>query len=315
MQARWRDPSGAEATSPGIPYAQGWGEILQADRRWRCRICTDHTGAFADISVGDPWHQAPVGEAEAGRSLIVARTPRGLRLIREAIAAGVLEATPEGRDAIAGPSRTWSRRRGGLGPQAGHADRRTAGARRPGAAPLRRLGRAAPAGETVVRRRHAAPHLAGAAVAGRPGAGMTLAEAMSRGQTNNLHALRLALAAAVVVSHAWPLAHGAGTDEPLEALTGHSLGGWAVGLFFFLSGLLIAGSAERQTGRGFWAARARRLLPGLAVALLVTLGLAVARGATPREPRRWPTLRAGSRWSRSSTRSPAPLPMPRCRAS
>ncbi len=101
MQARWRDQSGAEATSPGIPYAQGWGEILQADRRWRCRICTDHTGAFADISVGDPWHQAPVGEAVAGRSLIIARTPRGLRLIREAIAAGVLEATPEGRDAIA----------------------------------------------------------------------------------------------------------------------------------------------------------------------------------------------------------------------
>ncbi len=110
---------------------------------------------------------------------------------------------------------------------------------------------------------------------------MMLAEGMSRGQVNNLHALRLALAMAVVVSHAWPLAHGAGTDEPLEALTGHTLGGWAVGLFFFLSGLLIAGSAERQTGRGFWAARARRLLPGLAVALVVTLGLAVATGGHP----------------------------------
>jgi peptidoglycan/LPS O-acetylase OafA/YrhL len=110
---------------------------------------------------------------------------------------------------------------------------------------------------------------------------MTLADAMTRGQANNLHALRLALAMAVVVSHAWPLAHGAGTPEPLERLTGHSLGGWAVGLFFFLSGLLIAGSAERQTGPGFWAARARRLLPGLAVALGVTLGLAMATGGHP----------------------------------
>ena len=110
---------------------------------------------------------------------------------------------------------------------------------------------------------------------------MTLAKAMTRGQPNNLHAVRLALAVAVVVSHAWPLAHGAGTPEPLESLTGHSLGGWAVGLFFFLSGLLIAGSAERQTGPGFWVARARRLLPGLAVALLVTLGLAVATGGHP----------------------------------
>ena len=110
---------------------------------------------------------------------------------------------------------------------------------------------------------------------------MTLADALSRGQQNNLHALRLALAVAVVVSHAWPLAHGAGTPEPLEALTGRSLGGWAVGLFFFLSGLLIAGSAERQKAAGFWTARARRLLPGLAVALAVTLALAVATGGNP----------------------------------
>lgn len=110
---------------------------------------------------------------------------------------------------------------------------------------------------------------------------MTLADAMARGRDNNLHALRLSLAVAVVVSHAWPLALGAGAAEPLEALTGRSLGGWAVVLFFFLSGLLIAGSAERQTTRVFWAARARRLLPGLAVALGVTLALAWATGARP----------------------------------
>ncbi|WP_168733044.1 acyltransferase family protein [Aliigemmobacter aestuarii] len=110
---------------------------------------------------------------------------------------------------------------------------------------------------------------------------MKLADAMTRGRANNLHALRLVLAVAVVVSHAWPLALGAGTLEPLERLTGRSLGGVAVGLFFFLSGLLIAGSAERQTTAGFWAARARRLLPGLAVALVVTLALAVATGGRP----------------------------------
>lgn len=101
MQARWRADDGGETTSIGLPYAQGWGQILQAERRWRCRICTDHTGAFADIAVGDPWHEAPQGEAEAGRSLIVARTPRGRALIEAAIAAGVLIAIPEPRDAIA----------------------------------------------------------------------------------------------------------------------------------------------------------------------------------------------------------------------
>ena len=108
---------------------------------------------------------------------------------------------------------------------------------------------------------------------------MTLDTAMAPGRANNLHALRLMLAAAVVVSHAWPLALGAGTAEPMEALTGHSLGGWAVGLFFFLSGLLIAGSAELSSPARFWSARARRILPGLAVALLVTLALAALSGA------------------------------------
>lgn len=109
--------------------------------------------------------------------------------------------------------------------------------------------------------------------------GRMLGPAFAPGQANNLHAVRLGLAAAVIVSHAWPLAYGAGSSQPLVALTGHSLGGWAVGLFFFLSGLLIAGSAERSTATAFWAARARRILPGLAVALLVTLALAALSGA------------------------------------
>jgi peptidoglycan/LPS O-acetylase OafA/YrhL len=91
--------------------------------------------------------------------------------------------------------------------------------------------------------------------------------------------LRLLLAAAVIISHAWPLAYGPATVEPLKALTGHSLGGWAVVGFFFLSGLLIAPSAERSTAARFWLARARRILPGLAVALGVTLALAALSGA------------------------------------
>lgn len=108
---------------------------------------------------------------------------------------------------------------------------------------------------------------------------MTLSDAMARGRCNNLNALRMGLAVAVVVSHAWPMAYGPATPEPLEALTGHSLGGWAVAGFFFLSGLLIAGSAERHGTRAFWTARARRILPGLGVALLVTLALAALSGA------------------------------------
>lgn len=100
MQARYRAADGVERVSEGIPYATGWGQILQAERRWRCRICTDHTGAFADISVGDPWHNPPAGEEAKGRSLIIARTAQGLALIKAALAAGVLVATPQPLDVI-----------------------------------------------------------------------------------------------------------------------------------------------------------------------------------------------------------------------
>lgn len=101
MQAVWQDADGDEHTSQGMSYAAGWGGILQASRRWRCRVCADHTGAFADISVGDPWHAPPKGNTDAGRSLIVARTPRGRAFVEAAIKAGVIEAQARPRDVIA----------------------------------------------------------------------------------------------------------------------------------------------------------------------------------------------------------------------
>ncbi len=101
MQATWREADGTTGKSIGIPYDEGWGEILQAGRRWRCRICDDHMGAFADISVGDPWHNPPEGDLDHGRSLIVARTLKGLELIERAIEAGVVVAEPRDRNVIA----------------------------------------------------------------------------------------------------------------------------------------------------------------------------------------------------------------------
>jgi coenzyme F420 hydrogenase subunit beta len=101
MRAEWTDAEGTTHVSDGIPYAEGWGRILQSERRWRCRVCADHTGAFADISVGDPWHAPPEGDTDAGRSLIVARTPRGRAFVEAAIAAGVLVAEARPRDVIA----------------------------------------------------------------------------------------------------------------------------------------------------------------------------------------------------------------------
>jgi peptidoglycan/LPS O-acetylase OafA/YrhL len=93
---------------------------------------------------------------------------------------------------------------------------------------------------------------------------------LSAGRANNLNLIRMLAALAVLVSHAWPIARGPGTPEPLEAATGHSLGALAVFVFFAVSGFLIPASFARSGSvRAFLIARALRLMPGLAVALLL----------------------------------------------
>jgi coenzyme F420 hydrogenase subunit beta len=77
-------------------YEESW-RLLQAFRQWRCYVCADHTGEFADIAVGDPWYRE-IPPDEPGRSLVLVRTPRGKRLFDAAVAAGYLtveRATPD----------------------------------------------------------------------------------------------------------------------------------------------------------------------------------------------------------------------------
>lgn len=79
---------------------------------------------------------------------------------------------------------------------------------------------------------------------------------------------RIVLALIVVVSHSFPLG-GFGLD-PWEKATGtDNLGHMAVCGFFLLSGWLVASSAARSSTRSYLAKRARRLLPGFWMALVV----------------------------------------------
>ncbi|TWT56737.1 coenzyme F420-reducing hydrogenase subunit beta [Thalassoglobus neptunius] len=80
-----------EGREEKMTYDQSWGDILTRHVQWRCRVCIDHTGEFADIAIGDPWYRTPK-EGEQGDSLIVARTEAGEKFIREAIEAGYLRA-------------------------------------------------------------------------------------------------------------------------------------------------------------------------------------------------------------------------------
>lgn len=99
---------------------------------------------------------------------------------------------------------------------------------------------------------------------------MTRLGSVATGRDNNLNLIRMLAAFAVLVSHAWPLDLGSGTPEPLKAFVGQSLGTLAVYVFFVISGFLITASFQRTHSRSrFVLARVLRLLPGLAVSLLI----------------------------------------------
>ena len=88
---------------------------------------------------------------------------------------------------------------------------------------------------------------------------------------NSFAVLRLALAIAVLVSHSYWFTTGTNISEPLKAISGFSLGEHAVQVFFFLSGLLVAHSLERNGSlTNFAAGRALRIFPGLVACVLST---------------------------------------------
>ena len=76
-----------------MTYAESWGDILQKFRPWRCYVCADHTGEFADLAVGDPWYRE-IPKDEPGRSLILVRTEKGREFLAAAREAGVLQIEP-----------------------------------------------------------------------------------------------------------------------------------------------------------------------------------------------------------------------------
>ncbi|MET0742715.1 MAG: acyltransferase family protein, partial [Microvirga sp.] len=93
---------------------------------------------------------------------------------------------------------------------------------------------------------------------------------------NNFTLMRLLLALAVVVSHAFSVASGTLTDEPLLVSTGFTLGEHAVNGFFAISGFLVTMSYDRRGWRDYVIARTLRIAPGLVVA---TLGVGIGLGA------------------------------------
>lgn len=85
-------PGKAKAVSHGgrvaeMDYATSWGEILNRHLQFRCKICPDGTGEFADIVCADAWYGQngyPSFEERDGRSLVLTRSARGEHLLMEA---------------------------------------------------------------------------------------------------------------------------------------------------------------------------------------------------------------------------------------
>ena len=93
-------------------YAEAWG-FLQKYRPFRCHLCPDGTSEFADLSCGDPWYRE-IAEGEAGRSLLLVRTETGRRMVRAAVAAGVLSLEAVSPDVLLMSQRELQRKRGAI---------------------------------------------------------------------------------------------------------------------------------------------------------------------------------------------------------
>jgi coenzyme F420 hydrogenase subunit beta len=80
-----------------MDYATSWGSVLNKHLQFRCKVCADGTGEFADIVGGDAWYGPngfPDFEERPGRSLVIARTARGQALLDEMLAAKAVNLTP-----------------------------------------------------------------------------------------------------------------------------------------------------------------------------------------------------------------------------
>jgi coenzyme F420 hydrogenase subunit beta len=75
-----------------LTYKESWGALAKYPRAFRCQLCPDGLGEFADISCGDAWHRYKEN-GDPGRSLILVRSARGEEIVRKAAEAGYIEIT------------------------------------------------------------------------------------------------------------------------------------------------------------------------------------------------------------------------------
>lgn len=77
-----------------MSYEESWGNILSHYVQWRCKLCPDGTGEFADVTCADAWHLTSDGKPDfseqEGESFAMIRNHQGNRLFQECVASGAL---------------------------------------------------------------------------------------------------------------------------------------------------------------------------------------------------------------------------------
>jgi peptidoglycan/LPS O-acetylase OafA/YrhL len=94
-------------------------------------------------------------------------------------------------------------------------------------------------------------------------------------ENNNFDLLRILAAAAVLVGHGYAISPRSGEIDPVQRMIGFDYsGGLAVLVFFFLSGVLVVDSFQRNPDPvHFLVARITRIFPGLAMCLFFSIAV------------------------------------------
>ena len=104
---------GRAGQSVSMSYEQSWGEILSRCGQFRCRLCPDGTGEFADVSCGDPWYKE-VEPGDAGQSLVLVRTEAGREFLHAAMSAGCVDLKRVASEVLARSQPALLNKRGSL---------------------------------------------------------------------------------------------------------------------------------------------------------------------------------------------------------
>lgn len=105
-----------DGTTFQMDYDTSWGRILNRHLQFRCKICPDGIGEFADIVCADGWYcdddGNPLFDEREGRSIILTRTQRGEAILTEAVAAGTIATEPLSLRALGHMQPFQARRKG-----------------------------------------------------------------------------------------------------------------------------------------------------------------------------------------------------------